>query len=117
MLAAASRLSALGSAKTSSRIPRGLAKRTAVPAALRTVIGASLSALPRPMMSRRLAATPAGEWRRSVSFATALNSPEARTAAAEERMVGSVLSNTGCGLASGPLAVCVSAAVTARSSV
>ncbi len=64
-----------GRANTSSRIPRGLAKRTAVPAASRTLLTVALASLPRPTMRSRLAARPAGACRRRVSLAPALYSP------------------------------------------
>ncbi len=61
-----------GTRMASERIPRGLAKRTAVPAALRMACGSALAALPSPTMSRRVAARPSGAWRSRVSFGLSL---------------------------------------------
>src|SRR5579859_1121223 len=108
---------ASGSAKVTARMPRGLAKRTAVPAALRTECSVTLATLPTPTIRRRLAASPAGACSSKVSLAAALNSPEASTAAAAAVTVVSLVSSAGSGLASGPLAVCASAAITINNSV
>ena len=64
-----------GVRRPSSRMPRGLAKRTAVPAASRTLWTVALAGLPRPTISRRLAARPAGACSSTVSLAPALYSP------------------------------------------
>ncbi len=81
-------------------MPRGLVKRTAVPAALRTLLTVALACLPRPTISRRLAVNPAGACKSRVSLAPALYSPLASTAAAAAFTASSAVSSTGKGLAS-----------------
>ncbi len=96
---------------------RGLAKRTAVPAPLRSSWMVRSAALPRPTRSRRWAASPAGAWSRRVSPRPALNSPDARTVAAALVMTSFGVRSAGAGLASLPEVVLVSTAKTARSGV
>ena len=107
-----------GRAKASSRIAARLgvadggSRRHCAPRAR-----SALAFLPRPTISSRFAFSPAGACSSTVSLVPALYSPLASTAAAaaSDRFVAG--QQDGLRRTSGPLAVCVSTAATASSSV
>src|SRR5438067_148509 len=99
---------AIGRARASVRMARGLALRTAVPAALRMESSEISEVLPIPTISRRAAFRPAGPCRRAVSPSAALNSPESRSCRAAAASGGEEASSEG--LAGSDFAVLRSAA-------
>jgi len=85
----------VGNARTSSRMPRGLAKRTAVqPHSARLERRVCFSCPGNDKQS--LAARPAGAWSKTASLAAALYSPLASTNAATALTASSEVSSSGC---------------------
>src|SRR3954464_10338026 len=101
-----------GATKAKLRSPFDFRLRTAVPAIFRNSYAEKFLALPPPIKSRRLALSPAGLCRRTVSKILPVTSPDAIRSAAAATTAASELSTPGAGFLSP-----VSMTVTARHSV
>ena len=93
--AARSRPPCSGNANVTWRILRGLAKRTATPAALRISDSENFAAFPTPTINSRLAFSSAGACSSRVSQAVAENSPLFNAGLSAPMTVGSFVSRTG----------------------